>query len=481
MAVAKNIVDDLIPNVVIIGAGITGLTAAYELTKASVQVLLLESSSQPGGAIKTVKNKYAVLEEGPESVVTHKPAAVELIKELGLGDQLVACSKKAARTFITSGGSLEPLPEGFIMFAPTKLAPLAVSPLFSLAGKFRIALDLVIPPRFDDEDESLADFVERRLGAEALSRLAEPLIAGIYSTDPQRLSARCAVPKLREMERRYGSVIRGLLCERRNGNREANFSPAPFLSLHGGMQVLTDELAARLPQGCLRLNTRATGISHGLRKRWRVACSDGRQIECDAIILATPAFVSARLLQEANPQASEELAAIEYGKSVMVSFVFERKAIGHALDGSGFVVPSADGKTVSACSFSSIKFSDRTDDDHVLLRAFTRKSIDVHDQRAVDELVDTLRSDIASFLNINRAPLHTHVTLPQAGLPRYVVGHQARVERIFDLVSREPGLQLAGNAYFGMGVPDCISSAIKASTATLDLIANEFCCAAAGR
>lgn len=464
MFVARRIVEDHLPNVVVIGAGITGLTAAYRIQKSAqecgtpLRVMVLESSSECGGVIRTLRNEYGTLEEGPEAFVAYKPAALELIKELGLGDQLIVCSKTADTTFVARGDQLEPLPQGFMMFAPTRLSSLASSRLFSWAGKLRMAMDLLLPARLDESDESLADFVTRRLGREALERLAEPLIAGIYSTDAHRLSANCAVPRLKQLERDHGSVIRGLLQAKRATSSGGPLASG-FLSLHNGMQSLTDTLASVIGADSIRLNAPVHSVGPGLRKRWRVLFGNGQQSECDAVVIATPARIAAKLLKDISVEAAHELAGIEYGTTAMVSLVYKRDSIAHAMNGSGFVVPSLDAWQISACSFSSVKFPSRTKEDYVLLRAFSRSAIN-------DDLDATRKAvvrDLTRFLGITGEPIYAQVALPKSGLPKYTVGHQERVERILRCLSQHLGLAIAGNSYHGVGIPDCVASAEAAA------------------
>lgn len=455
-------------SVLVIGAGITGLTAAYRLqhlfdrSNCRLKLTVLEGSGRAGGVIGTTQNEFALIEKGPEAFVTHKPEALQLAIELGLGDRLAVCSRQAAKTSIYTDGELHQLPEGFVMFAPTRLAPLAVSPMFSLRGKLRMALDLVLPARSDDSDESLAQFVRRRLGEEALERIAEPLIAGIYSTDPERLSAECSIPRLREMEKKYGSVIRGLMnSPKMNGSGPVGTSP--FVTFDDGMQVMIDALVASLPKDSLRLNTKVRTLKYGLHSRWRAICADGSQVEADAIVITVPAHDAAELLHELAPQVSQGLAGIERGASTMLTLVFKREDIGRDVSGSGFVVPAREGRSVSACSFSSQKFSKRTKDGYVMLRAFTRKKFDHLEQKnSQEQLKEELLADLREMLDLRGEPVFWSVS-PPGKIPSYVVGHRSRIELMLEDLDRLEGLFLAGNSYHGVGIPDCIASAEAAA------------------
>lgn len=457
-------------SIVVVGGGITGLTAAYRLCKYAqardirLQVSLLESSGRTGGVIGTFSNKYGLIEQGPESFVTHKPAALELVNELGLSEKILPCSKVANKTFVFQSNVLHPLPDGFIMFAPTKLAPLVTSKLFSWAGKLRMAGELVLPAKKTPGDESLADFVHRRLGREVLERLAEPLLAGIYSTPPEHLSASCAVPKLCEFEQKHGSIIKGLINSRLSQPKECQSAKPPFLTLDAGMQLLPDSLARALPTGCLRLNTKVSAIVAGVQRRWSVKCSDGTDLDADAVIIATPTAVASRLLRQACPAACTELNDIESGSASSLSIIFRSKDIDQELNGSGFVVSAREGRIISACSFSSIKFGGRAAADHVLLRVFTRANLNREDPEYEKRLLQLVMPDLRDSLKLRGAPVFCYAPKSN-GIPRYVVGHKARVERIMGNMRKTPGLFLAGNSYNGIGIPDCINSATLAANA----------------
>jgi oxygen-dependent protoporphyrinogen oxidase len=458
---------------VVIGAGVSGLTAAYKLSLLARQqgtrltLRVFESSGSAGGVIGTVRHDDALIERGPESFVTYKPQALQLAKELGLSERLVSPSQESKRTFVGFDNRLHPLPDGFVMFAPTRLAPLATSSLFSWQGKMRMAMDLALPPRRDGQDESVAEFVRRRLGQEALERLAEPLIGGIYSADPEWLSAQSAVPKLCDLERQCGSLIRGLWksTTKKPVSTMGERPEAPqFLTFDSGLQVLIDALVERLPPGCLRFNTTITCVTRGRYKRWSVVLNDGRTVECDLLVIAAPARAAGLMLLEVERAVAEELLNLTYGSAAIMTAMFDRKNIEHALDGSGFVVPYVEGKTLSACSFSSVKFARRAPQGKILLRAFAGGGLNSEAYGLNDEeLCGRLLEDIHAFIGVKREPLFTVLTRHPLVMPQYTVGHKERIAGVEEHMRAMPGIALAGNAYRGVGISDCIASADQAA------------------
>ena len=456
------------PVAVVIGGGITGLVAAYELLKACpyMQIRIIEKDKRPGGVINSLHQNDALLECGPESFSTLKPELVDLAKDLNIENRIIACNSNSRRSFVSLEHKLHALPDGMMFFAPSNLYSFAFSDLFSLTGKLRISCDMLLPAKSDTADESLASFVSRRLGAEALSKLAEPMIAGIYGGDPELLSADSTVPQLVAMERKYGSIIRGLM-QLQDSNRAAGASGPRYDSLASfddGLSVLVSAILKRLPDNCILNQRSATHIRRGSDRRWVVLCNDNSIFNADYLILAAPAQSCANLLSEVNPVLAERLRHIPRSPAIILNLLYERRQIKHALDGFGFVVPNKEGMLVSACSFSSVKFPGRSRPERVLLRVFTGGA-----QKALamlmddEDLVEQSHLELKQILGIEGLPVCQHVSRHEQAIPQYMVGHKELVDSIQNVLAESYGIALAGNSYTGVGLPDCIRSARTAA------------------
>jgi oxygen-dependent protoporphyrinogen oxidase len=463
--------------VVVVGGGVTGLAAAHRLVELSrdgerpLAVTLVEARPRVGGTIHTVASDGFVVEEGPDSFISEKPWALALAERIGLGPRLCRTDDRHRRTYVLQGGRLHPLPEGFLLLAPARVWPFVGSSLFSWRGKLRMALDLVLPRRPADGDESLARFVTRRLGREALERVAAPLVAGIYTADPERLSLAATMPRFLALERDYRSVILGL--RKSAGAREtAGASGARwslFVTLRGGMGELVDGLAARLPPGTVRLGCPVTAVTREPGPTaWSVRLADGSPLGADAVILAGEAVRMAPLVRDADPALSRLLGAIGYASSATVTLGYPREAIAHPLDGFGFVVPRGEGRTALACTFSSVKYPGRAPADRALLRVFLggagREALLAHDDAT---LVGLAEADLRPLLGIRGAPLLSRVARHPASMPQYEVGHLERVAAIEARLAALPGLAVAGAAYRGVGIADCVRSGESSAAAVL--------------
>jgi oxygen-dependent protoporphyrinogen oxidase len=348
------------------------------------------------------------------------------------------------------------VPEGFQLLAPSRMWPFIASDIFSLAGKARMAADLFLPRKSTNGDESLASFVRRRLGEEALARMAQPMVGGIYTADPETLSLRATLPRFLDMEQKHRSLILAMLRQGRaqkTGTSGARYSL--FLSFDRGMQVLVDALT-RI-NADFRVKTRVQRVS--LDQRWTITTDKGEQLKADAVCLAVPAFIAASLLADVDPRLADKLRAIKYASTATINFGYRRTAIKHPLNGFGFVVPVIEKRSLIACTFSSVKFADRAPDDHVLLRAFAGGALQP-EIFALDEATMTTRveADLRELLGISEEPLFVEVAKWERSMPQYEVGHLDRMNEIDSLVAKLPGLALAGNSYRGAGIPDCIRS-----------------------
>lgn len=440
-----------------------------------LEVILLEASDRLGGSIATERVGDFLVEAGPDSFISEKPWALRLCERLGIASRLISASEGRQKIYVVHKGRLQPLPEGFFLLAPTRLWPLLWSPLFSWRGKLRMACDLFLPRANGGGDESLASFVRRRFGREVLERVAQPLVGGIYAADPEKLSLAATMPRFLEMERTSRSVIRAMRSEgkRRSSQEQQAGSGAGwslFVSLVGGMQELVDALAEQLPVGAAQLGKKVTRLAQDETKRkWVVTTNWPEKIEADGLILATPAYTGAALLSAAAPELAQELEAVPYASTATVNLAYHREDVPHPLDGFGFVVPAVEGRRIIACTFSSVKYPGRTPEGCVLLRAFVggalQPALFSQDDRAMESDV---RRELATLLGIGAAPIFCRIHRHPLSMPQYKVGHLELVRRIDEKLERFTGLQLAGNVYYGVGIPDCIRSGEAAAERLLD-------------
>lgn len=467
--------------VVILGAGLSGLTAAYRLAERArslhqpIELVLLEARDRIGGAIWTDRVQGFTLEGGADSFITNKPQAVELCRSLGLGDQLIGTDNRYRRSFVVRKGRLVPVPEGFVLMAPQRLWPLMVSPILSWRGKVRMLLDLVLPARREESDESLAGFVRRRLGREALDRLVQPLVGGIYTADPDELSLQATLPQFPQMEREHGSLIRAAIRQGRaaRGTRgSSGVRYSLFQTLAGGMDTLPKALASALPPGTLRLGTAARRLSRPKADGpWRVELLDGPPIDADAVILAVEAHAAARLIDGEDRDLALDLRSIPYASSAIVQLGYPRDRVSHPLDGFGVVVPNIEGRDILAVSFTSVKFPGRAPEGSVLFRVFIGGTLQGHlFDRDDEELVAIARREVESLLGASGEPSLARVARHARAMPQYTLGHLDRVASIRTRVEAHPGLILAGNALSGVGVPDCARVGLEAAEAAMRVL-----------
>jgi len=459
---------------VVVGGGITGLAAAHhalELARErriALELTLVEARERLGGTIATERAGGFLIEAGPDSFLSEKPWALALCRRLGLEDRLARTDDRYRKVFVWHAGRLHPLPDGWELLAPTRLAPFLSSRLFSWPGKLRMAFDLVLPRGIAD-DESLGAFVRRRLGREALERVAQPLVAGIYTADPDDLSLTATMPRFAELEKQERSIILGLRRARRRA-RETGVSGARwslFVTLKEGMEELVAALATRLQPGTVLLKQRVAGVERR-GDRWRVATAEGADLDADRVIVATESHAAARMLRYVDPTLATLLAEIPYASSATVTLGYRRADVAHPLDGFGFVVPHAEKRALLACTFSSVKYAGRAPEGDVLLRAFVGGALN----EAVLELDDAplvmrARAELREALGITAAPVLTRVFRWPKAMPQYHVGHLARVETIERRAGALPGLDLAGGAYRGVGIADCVRSGEAAAERAL--------------
>ncbi len=462
---------------VVVGGGIAGLCAAHRALEIArergspLAVTVLEARERLGGTIETERADGFLVEAGPDSFMSEKPWALALCRRLGLGRRLVGTDDRFRRTFVWFRGRLHPLPEGFQLLAPASLGPVLASRLFSWRGKARMALDLVLPRGSSGEDESLGAFVRRRLGREALERVAQPLAAGIYTADPDDLSLGATLPRFLELERTQRSVILGLWrAARRSPAATAGTSGARwslFVTLTGGMGELVGALASRLPPDSVQLKHRVGAIERR-GERWRVDGGDGRTVDADRVIVAIEAHAASRVLRYVDPPLAAMLQVIPYASSATVSLGYRRAAIPHSLDGFGFVVPRVENRSLLACTFSSVKYPGRAPEGGALLRCFLGGALGagvLQDEDAA--LVRRAREELGAALGVTAEPVLVRVHRHPAAMPQYSIGHVRSVEAIERRLGATPGLGLAGAAYRGVGIADCVRSGEAAAERAL--------------
>ncbi len=454
--------------IAIIGGGMAGLAAAHELHQrsksdaAAITWNLYERSARLGGKVITTQRDGFVVEGGPDSFLTQKPAGLELCRELGLEDELIPCNQQAQRIYVVVNGRLCALPTGFRLAVPTQWWPFIKSPLFSMRAKARMALEPWLPPRRDEEDESISAFITRRLGREAADKIGGPLMAGIYVADPHRLSTMASFPQFRALERKYGSLSQGF----RRMRRTAPAQPM-FVSLRYGMQQLVDTVAAPWRDQC-RLNVAITQVRRDERGYW--VEGDGVRECYDAVILASPLYETGRLCAELVPAAARIMKTMRYVSTATCSLAYRAPLDGATppLDGYGFVIPASERRRILACTWSSVKFAERAPAGHHLLRVFIggeRNEALVNRDDAA--LVNIARGELRELMGLESEPLWTHIQRWPQGNPQYDVGHPARMRAVMQAVSALPGLHVAGSGYEGIGLPDCIRSGRTAATAAV--------------
>jgi oxygen-dependent protoporphyrinogen oxidase len=498
-------------HIVVIGGGITGLASAHRVLERcresgqQIKLTLLEGSSRLGGIIQTQERDGFLLERGPDSFISEKPEALRLARRLGIESHLIETNPDHRRSFIVRKGRLLPVPEGFHLLAPTRLWPFATSGIFSWSGKARMAMDLLLPRRkltakpdgSDDagRDESLADFVRRRLGSEALERMAQPMVGGIYTADPEKLSLLATMPRFLEMEHKHRSLIRALRKQAGNqaaakwdgdkalstpngGTSGARYSL--FLSFDPGMQLLTDKLAQRIlnfkSQGdehnrslhvSVQVNTAVESLAlepgDGAAK-WVIDTNRNERLVADGVCLALPAPISARLLRGIDAVLASDLDGISYTSSATINLAYKRADIPHALDGFGFVVPFIERRSLIACTFSSVKFAGRAPEGFALLRVFIGGALQPELLELNDaQLLSLVTADLRDLIGVSVPPLFSEIARWRSSMPQYHLGHLERVKRIEERLTAQPSLAIAGNAYSGIGIPDCIRSGEQAA------------------
>lgn len=458
------------PRIAIIGGGISGLSAAFELEQrrrsgADIEYTLYESSSRLGGVLRTEYIDGCIVEAGPDSFVTEKPWAADLCRALGIGDQLIGSNDSDRKTYILTRGRLVEMPDGLMFMVPTKILPTGLSPLFSMKTKLRMAQELFHPPRAVDQDESVAAFVERHYGSEMVERMADPLLSGVYGGESANLSVRAVLPRFAEMEKTHGSLGRAMLAARKKARQKNPGQPKPapplFTSLKNGMQHLAETVVAQLTPSSLLVKTPVQALQ---REAGAWVVSAGMQSDqYDGVILALPGPAAASVVGMFSRDLASELGAVPYSSSITVGLSYDGEVRRSLPPGFGFLVPRAEGKRLLAATFVHNKFPHRAPEDRALLRCFFAGSNAESVWSFSDEqIVDIVRNDLQQIIGLRGGPLFARVYKWKSAMAQYSVGHLDRLERIDHLRQQLPGLALAGNAYRGIGVPDCVRSGREA-------------------
>ncbi len=439
-------------DVIVVGGGIAGLSAAYELHARGLSFALLERTARPGGVIVSEGVDGYTIDGGPDSLLVQKPEAIALCREIGLGNRLVT-TKPPRLAFIQRAGRLHPLPAHSVLGIPTRIGPFIKTGLFTWAGKLRMAAELFVPARRDGADESIGSFMRRRFGEEATTYLAEPLLAGIHAGDVDRLSIKALFPRLVETERAQGSLIAAFS----RTAPSATAADGAFRSLPGGLSEMVRALVARLPPDALRFGTPARRI---LLEPPRVETASGESLSARAVIVTAPAYVAGDLLHDQDGGISRMCHEVRYASTATIALAFPRSAVKHPLNGSGFVVPRVERTGILAASWLSSKWPHRAPDDRVLMRAFFGGARDEHALDQSDaQLEDVALAALRPLLGISGEPILSRVYRFNQASPQHEVGHLARIESLDRRIEQTPGLFMTGSGLRGVGIPDCVADA----------------------
>lgn len=436
-----------------------GLAAAYELTRRRVEFTLLEAGDRVGGVVLSEQVDGYTIDAGPDALLVQKPDGVRLCEELGLGGRLIP-TRLPRLAYIQRAGRLHPLPAASVLGIPTRLGPLVRTGLFSVLGKLRMAAEWFVPPSAAGSDESIARFMARRFGREAVTYLAEPLLAGIHAGDVERLSVGALFPRLTEAEREYGSLLRAFRHGTSSSAAAHATSGGAFRSLPDGLSELVRALRAALPHDSIRLRSPVARIlpTPDAAHAFRLDAASGEHFPADAVIVATPAFVAARILRELDTELSALCGEVPYASTATIALAFRRDQVGHPLNGSGFVVPRVERSGILAGSWLSSKWEHRAPDDRVLLRTFVGGARDPHAlERSDGDLVTLSLQALGPLLQITGLPLLSRVYRWERASAQHEVGHLERIAAIDRTLTRHAGLFVTGSGFRGVGIPDCVA------------------------
>jgi len=463
------------PKIIIIGGGIAGLAAAVHLKSGAkahgktVEVLLLEKNSRIGGKILTEKLGPYLVEGGPDSFLPEKVWALNLARHLGLEPELLPSNDAFKGTFIYSRKQLHSLPEGVMLMVPTSFWPMAKSNLITWPGKMRMGMEVFVPKRKTMQDESLASFVTRRLGRECLEKIAEPLVAGIHTSNPDNMSVLATFPRFVQMEQKSGSLILGMVASMKNRPHATLSGPPPkpgqpkmtyFMSFKNGMQTLSQACADLIGDGSIRRNAAVRAVEPK-GKGYAVTLENGETLEADHVMIASAAYDAAAMVKGFDAKLAEQMNRIEWSSSATVSIAFRKEDVKVPLKGFGFIVPRVEGRRINASTYTSIKWSHRAPDDMIMVRVFVGGG---HHEELVNELddagmVQTVLEEFDTIVGLKAAPQFSKVYRWNKGMPKYTVGHLDRISMLDRVLAAHPGLHLIGCSYKGIGIGDCVHEA----------------------
>lgn len=457
-----------IPHIVVVGGGITGLSAAFYLKQAAenanlpLQCTLIEKDGRIGGKIRTYRDQQFILEGGPDSMLARKPAGLELIRKLGLESEIIGTNPAAHKTYIFQAGKLYAMPTGTNLGIPVSLSPFLQNDLLSPGGKLRALADLILPADIKKDDESLGQFLRRRFGNELVDALCEPLLAGIYAGRIDDLDMESTFPQFRKLEQENRSVILGLRRQKQTLPTVTPSGRSVFISLRGGLETLTERLGEYLLEWLdFRLHTSVLHLTKNTTQNYtltlRTETGEDTSIDADAVIVTTPAPVAAQILRETVPSA-EQLAQIPYISTATILVGYLKEQVHVELDASGFLIPRNEHRAITASTWVSSKWPHTTPDDHVMIRCYVgRSGQEEHLSKSDAELVQLVQKELSEILHITATPVFSKVTRWMNSMPQYLVHHKQHLQQVkAQLKLRMPSVFIAGAGYEGIGIPDCI-------------------------
>ncbi len=450
--------------VAVVGSGISACACAVRLKEEGIAFTVFEKMGTPGGKLLTERVDGFTIEAGPDSFLPEKPWTLELIKKVGITDELLCTRDEHKGSYIYSRGRLHRLPEGVMLMIPTMIMPLLRSRLITLRGKIRMGMELFLPRKRDEEDESLAQFVTRRLGKECLEKIAEPLVAGIHTSNPDNMSVLAIFPRFLDMEKKYGSLIRGMVRSMKHTrpSHDGEKKMTYFMSLKGGMQALVDASVAFMGEENIALSSAVRQIHKG-PGGYDLSIGSER-IAFDGVVLTTPSYVTSELIQDMAPSLAGRLSAIEWSSTATISLAFKKEDIPFTLPGFGFIVPRIEKRRINAASWSSIKWPLRAPSDSILVRCFVGGG---HDEELVllpdGDLLRIVLKELEAIAGIQAKPTFHRIYRWVKSMPRYTVGHVDRIAALDEARKAFPGLYLIGSSYRGIGIGDCVRSGFEAA------------------
>lgn len=481
--------------IAIVGGGITGLAAAHRLRELapSVEVRLFEASARAGGVLRTERIQGMLVERSADMFTTREPWAIQLCQRLGLADQIISTNPNHRRALVVHDGQLVPVPEGFALLGPSRVWPIVTTPLLSWRGKLRLGWEYFTPARRAGHDESLASFATRRLGREVYERIVQPLVGGIYTADPARLSMAATMPQFMRMERECGGLIRGArkpgglregarphetgeptgvagtMDGEQRGEQASGARYGQFVTLRDGMSSLVDRLVERIGSASIRLGSVVERLERLPDRTWQLRLA-GNVVPylADAVLICVSATQAARLIQDTDDQLASDLAGIRAASAAVAVLGYDRRQIGHPLDGFGFVVPAIERRRILAGSFASVKFAGRAPEGRVLLRIFVGGALQPELLSLSDDaLLAVVREELQALIQARGEPDPCELIRWHDTMPQYHVGHLELVARIEERTARLAGVAIAGNSYRGVGIPFCIHDGEQAAERVL--------------